>query len=731
MLDHDSSDHVLLRRLGVLCASKGYEDFVSTHISPVLTVSLTSSELANWQLQVGDAASAFKTLRSDMALEEEGADYQLVPTTPARTPVLRMVEEQLPSILPEPFPDDTLIFEDQGGEYASVQISADDTGHPQFRATRMLKKMFMQKEQDEAYQFLLELRELEITPCPSRAFFHAASRTLEALLSPDVDPNTIPCLRQQYAAWLQLVPNNVNVSSLTRLLFHSPEPDLAIVAETATTLTTRGHARRVIVPATRILYRDPSSTFGVQFLKDLEATSLRYCDENPALGLRELCSDMHLRARSIAIRAFARVGRIAEAIELLPEPETDGKLPIFVYDILLQEIGRSETHEYLEVVRAHRLKALSVAQQVPVTHLSGTPSLPDELSSSNLASSLRFLKRSFKRGSPGPHPQALLSFMEAYLATGRTYALTLLFNKAASTSHFHTATFLYAEMMFYFRHYEYDAVLETVVDHFYLGNGIPRPLVLAWERDRKERLAGASPDWTPVSSRFLTGKRLDPITKIWPTSAHTSLLWQAVTLLNKDYASVLLLYKALLRSLREGLSVDETKPKSLRSNPNLALPESSAFVPFIRKMMNKEGLEKGPEILNDMVSLGRTPTVAHFTEIAHQYARAGETSRAFMILGRLEESLRRAKEEGTIEIKRSPGSIFPDIAMYVSLMRGFIAAEDLEAAEEVARRLRENLGWDDAYPPLQAAVQDLEELKLRGPQLKADSEEEARQLYAA
>ncbi|RXW14556.1 hypothetical protein EST38_g11296 [Candolleomyces aberdarensis] len=730
MLDHESEDQMLIIRLGILCASKGYEDFVSTHISPVLSVRLTASDLADWKLQVDHAATAFKTFYGEMALEEESWDYHLVglPAAPAPT-ILHMVEKTLPSILPEPSSKDNLIFEDQDSEYASVQISADDTSNPQFRATRMIKKMFVEKEQNEAYQFLLELRELGITPAPSRAFFFAAHRTLEALLSPDVDPQVASVLRQQYTAWLQLIPDNVNVRSLTRLLFHAPTPDLLAVSETATILTAKGHARRVVVPASRILYRDPASTFGVQFLKDLEATSWRYCDENPTPGVRELHSDLHLRARSTVIKAFARVGRFDEAIELLPGPDSGLKLPISVYDILLHGIRQSQTaatSEYLEVVQAHRLKALAITQDMPVTLPSDTPSLPDEILESDLASSLRLLKRSFKRGSPGPHPQALLSFMEAYLATGRTYALALLFNKAASTSHFHTATFLYAEMMFYFRHYEYDAILETVVDHFYLGNGIPRPLVLAWERDRQKRHAEANPNWAPVSSRFITAKRSEQRTKIWPTSAHTSLLWQAVTLRTKDYPKVQLLYKALLQSLREGLSVDESKPKSLRANPNLALPESSAFVPFLRKMMNKEGFEKGPEIMSDMISLGRTPTVAHFTEIAHQYARAGETDRAMMILGRLEDSLRRAKETGQTEATRGPASVFPDVAMYVSLMRAFIAAKNTEAAEEVARRLDENLGWDEEYPPLQNAVKDLEELKLS----KAEEKERAPR-YAA
>jgi hypothetical protein len=96
-----------------------------------------------------------------------------------------------------------------------------------------------------------------------------------------------------------------------------------------------------------------------------------------------------------------------------------------------------------------------------------------------------------------------------------------------------------------------------------------------------------------------------------------------------------------------------------------------------------------------------------------------------MILGRLEDSMRRAKEAGQTEATRDPSSVFPDIAMYVSLMRAFIAAKNPEAVEEVARRLRENLGWDDEYPPLQTAVKDLEELKLLEAKLEAKEEERA------
>jgi pentatricopeptide repeat protein len=101
-------------------------------------------------------------------------------------------------------------------------------------------------------------------------------------------------------------------------------------------------------------------------------------------------------------------------------------------------------------------------------------------------------------------------------------------------------------------------------------------------------------------------------------------------------------------------------------------------------------------VLADMLKAGLEPGVHQYTELAGEYARIGDRSRAFMVLERMEAMSNKNKAAQQSSQVASSSDTFlppPDAVMYTSLMAGFVIAKDVQGAEEVYRRFRQRYSY--------------------------------------
>ena len=535
---------------------------------------------------------------------------------------------------------------------------------------------------------------------------------------------------EQFTAWFYLIPP-AHTSDIVRtfdetchLIFQAKLTNLSLIINFAMIMASKGYGQMISVQAIPTIMRYSSFEIGLNFLDDFNDANAKYWATHNSEAAPER---LEIGVRGLAVRSLAYSGRIDEALSLLPDPkDVRFRLTSFTYDVLLRRLEKSKIVEHrkqipmVEELRSQESATVFENNSVsPLTILaeeaemasSLNPAPPVELTE-NLVNDLRYLKLAFLDKDVLPHPFTIVNFMNAYLATGRTRALELLFSRAIRTSYRTTSTFIFAEMLFYRRLRQHDLVIETFVDHFYL-TGVPREHVL----NRYHRLSAKRRAYDPATRKDPPAERCYkfdlrkalPRGKLWPFSAHCNLVYHALVALTVPSPALESLYQELLLIAEHGKDAP-TAPAIASVEPLISGsqggPSSGAFTPFFRRLMQAFGPARGAKILNDMVNIGIKPTVYHYTELAGFYASTGEVQRAFLILDNLERRFKNAAQSPTaasddqgdsstseeydsLKTPESSALPAPDLVMYISLMRGFIISKNLQAADDVAARLRQ------------------------------------------
>ena len=652
-----------------------------------------------------------------------------------KTSILEILEQKLPKLLPEHLPGDT-IFEDNEQEYSAVVSTLSQSNSPN-SSIHALTQFIELRDFNQAYLLLKDIQDLNIH-IPLSFAFEAPAQA--ALRNEDLHG---PTQVEQFTAWFGLIPpaHDSDVvqkfNETCRLIFHAKVTNLALILAFTKIMASKGYGQTISVQAIPFIMRYSSIEVGLNFLDDFNDANAKYwATHNPKISAKK--SEMlAINARGLAVRSLVYSNRIDEALSLLPDPEdSQFRLTSYTYDFLLRRLEKSKNVEHqrqiplVERLRDQESTALHENNSVsPLNVLAEEAEMASKLKSAlpvdlteNLASDLRYMKLAFLHDDLIPHPFTIVNFMNAYLSTGRTRALELLHNRAVRTSYRTLFTFIFAEMLFYHRLRQYDLVIETFVDHFYL-TGVPRERVL----NRYNRLSAKRRAFDPNTRGHPPPERcyrFDPHKllqrgKLWPLSSHCNLVYHALVALISPGQEIEVLYQELLLIIEQG--------KDLPISPVIASveplvtgsrgrPSSGAFTPFFRRLMHAHGAARGAKILNEMVKHGIKPTIYHYTELAGFYASRGESQRAFLILDNLEMRFKSAAQSSTTvsddqgssgdqrgsddqgvsddqgdssTSERSLTLPAPDLVMYISLMRGFIISKNLQAADDVAARLKQ------------------------------------------
>ena len=642
-------------------------------------------------------------------------------TLPVKTSIL--IEKNLPKLLPEHSPGDA-IFEVEGQEYLALAstLPPGNSTNSSLHSLDHLVKLVKIRDYDQAYLLLKDIQDLNIT-IPTSMVYEAPAQA--ALRNGDLPSNA---RIELFTAWFSLIPPITDkvkyglFNETCHLIVQAKIPNLALICAFAKIMASKGYGQLISGKVIPFIIRYASFEVGLNFLDEFNDANAEYWATHNSMVAAKQIDRLSDVVRGLAVRVLVLSDRVDDALCLLPDPgDSRFRLASFTYDVLLRRLEKSRNVVHrqhiplVEKLRSHESTAVFENEHVnPFITYAEEAAMASNISSAlpidltdNLVMDLRYLKLTFFVDDLIPHPFTIVNFMNAYLATGRSRALELLYYRAARTSYRILSTFIFAEMLFYHRLRQYFLVVETFVDHFYLI-GVPRENVLlrynrlcAQRRAFNQNTPGHPP---PERCYKVNPDKILPKGKIWPSSSHCNILYHALVALTPPGPAIESLYQEFLLIIEHGKDTPTTE--AIASLEPLAIelkgrPSSGAFTPFFRHLMSVFGATRGTKILSDMVRLDIRPTIYHYTELASFYATNGDSKKALIILDNLEgrfKTFERATQDKTmgsydqgdieeLETPESPHLPAPDLVMYNSLMRGFILSKNVSAATKVADRL--------------------------------------------
>jgi hypothetical protein len=443
----------------------------------------------------------------------------------------------------------------------------------------------------------------------------------------------------------------------------------------------------------------------------------------------------------LAIAALTKAWCIEESLALIPAYHRyNTKHHRTLYNIVLWKLKicyNPKYERYIQQVQELRENTVKLAEQARARWLarrtarlddfpgedillasSLSPSPPQRVGS-NLAKSLRALRKALRHYLPSrpPHPLTIVRFLEVYLASGRTRAIPLLRKLALRRHGDYHRSYVFAEMLFHTRRGKPDLVIQTFVTHFFIV-GIPRDeLLFQLRASDTERNPATDAVWAAA-----------PEMKLFPSPMHVAVAWRALLELTHDERAIESLYAKLLRF------ADPSAPQAPVLHPGVPqlrpppawknAVDASAFTPFVRRMCQALGTERGGQILKDMLRVGIQPGIYQLTELAMEYSRIGDVRRTFIVLDQVENAAKvlestdakegdDADDEEAAQKRRALQDHLPqlDQVFYVAVVRGFIMSKRIAQARQVEQRMYKRYGYvpgvnqhvDELYEDLQAA----------------------------
>ncbi|CAA7269949.1 unnamed protein product [Cyclocybe aegerita] len=702
----------LILQLGSGYAAMGHAQLVKEELVPLVRNNAAIEVASRFEQEIDTSH------RKPVEVFEEPSDDYMPFVSDTPPSVADLIAEQLPAILPEPVQTDD-VFEEEGPEYIYHPPTTTDEAHAAMQSTGVLVTLVETGNYTQAYALLKEIKELEI-PIPTSHIYQEPAQA--ALKNDDLRPAQ---KQDVFSTWFSLVPAAHEVEpgyeyeETRRLVTQAVVTDIPLIIRFALIMARKGYAERVSHHTIPYIIRWTDWEVGQKFLDDFNAANKAYVDELRPRNGGYLKRKTATNSRGTAIRALAYANRLDEAIRLLPDPDNPTfRLTTYTYNVILNRLTRTKKDvrdAYTPLVKALRDDdATAIYRNSPdLRTLAQELDLAAEAKTStqvdfgdDLVAALRYLKKNIATfdKSQLPHPFTLVNFMSMYLATGRTRALKMLLDKAIRHSFIATSNFVFAEMLFYRRIGQPNLVVKTFVDHFFLS-AVPREEVVK----RIARIDSQINNYDPTSGESSPLKRFYPFNesftlprgKIWPSRIHCNLIWDALSELTTIDRELEVLYYKLVQYVADGRVLSETEPIS--AIDELPTPAgwttsagSAAFTPFIYRLMCLRGPQFGVRMLREMLHLGIKPTVYHYTELAGYFARKNDSRKAFAILDGMAAQQKNPFGRETYEVEQRGISPpireyhlpLPTVVTYVSLIRGFLIAKNLEAAEAAFRRLR-------------------------------------------
>jgi pentatricopeptide repeat protein len=583
-------------------------------------------------------------------------------------------------------PVDHSIFEEESSEYtSSIGRSTQLPDGRIVTPVQILHRMVEEGRNTAAEALRADLVSLGVAIPPSHIYEWPAQGALYHAFQGD--------RLSTFTNWFSLIPDvrirKRNFRKMQRFLFSAPVPQLDIIMRFGLIAASKGHIQCIMYPVIATVVRHVRPSVSTQYLADFEKECVAWGSD--VVGREH--GQIKRKLYNLAVRVHVKEGRLKDAMTLLVTAlNRRVNISESSYRMFMRKLRSAQDEEGLAFLR-----------QLAPPHVLDNFDTPSSLDIHNdlalattLASRLRYLRQIIKpRSNIGiPHKQ-LLAFIRDYTeATGRETAIALLRKRAFKDPNV-TSQWLLAELLYYNSRREYRFVLHTFARYFEMV-GVPRDRVLL----HVERLVDRSRrGFKPLGPRYQGLRGLSR--KLWPTVYHTALVWTAVVRLST--ANELNgLCEQLLRQARwyqaqvstplarspdlDTLAAKEGPEAGLAMTSSHAV-DSAHLTPFLWAFTKRRKLDRAAQLAKDMMTLGISPTVHHWTMLAAYCARHGNAKQALQMLDDMEadEDAAPVKYEGDGNGDfRFPA---PTIATYTHVMKSFVDARRLDEALDVKARI--------------------------------------------
>ncbi|KAF9480575.1 hypothetical protein BDN70DRAFT_931595 [Pholiota conissans] len=733
----------MLLELGLALASKGYTDFVRDEIGPDVEDYGSGQVFSRFQAVIATLEKTRQKPTGSLVFEDASEDYSNVLSRfPLPPPSIMELIDQLSPLLPDQSADDKSIFEEENDEYSLYTPShtAEYSSNP---SAEKLLELLKAESFERALELLNEMQIIN-TPIPPSPLYEIAS--LNVLRNATLSPAD---KLDQFTKWFSLVLPRHAVTpapdfvELRYLVLQSPNSHLELMKRCAMILASKGYGHNRLKYFLKPIFIHLPAAEVMNFIHELERRDRDYWLEQIPVSALLRTRRTSANIRGAALASLTYLGHIDEAIALITEKDTP-IFPLHVYDILLRKLETTPKREYrnyihfVDYLRSQRIE-IEVAQGKRVPLPRHFPSLSDVLPApadpTHLPSVLRYLRKAILlQDTHRILPALLTNFMEDYLKTGRSLALHLLLTKALRKSHRAVKLLVFAEMRLYRQFQQFDLVIKTFGQHFYIA-GVPRDKVVGWYNNVQGHAENNGEGLSRVSGFHL--HTLLAGGKLWPDLEQCNLVWEALIIIaNRDKPALRRLYEQFIAYAshlsdpsRHLVDVDP-----LPVTTRFGLPVSGeTFHAFMHHLLPFFGPEFGEKVIEDMWRLGLWPGKFHYGTLARHYADRGNLLQVFTIIDDLEsgavlqnrpqkpvsqqEKHGAAVDESSSVDASSPTKVplfmQPDPPFYINIMQGLIYSTNLDAAEEVHRRLQQRFSCPPgSYAPLDRALKKLDDLKV-------------------
>ena len=592
-----------------------------------------------------------------------------------------------------------------------------------------------------AHRLLTELTEFSGDLPTSPIFLQAANYALGQPLNDSneaLDFELVDKLNH-FVAWLQHIPAahespELELGPTLKLLLKTPILQLDLLRQFAMICADKGHHRSVFhaVSVVLVQYSDPADS--VRFLSDYEDRIMRYYQERTgtpdftpqqAEEIQKAAAIARSQIRSRGIRDLAKAGHLQAAVEFIPSADTNIRISIYTFDLLLHFLNNSSDKALVELgSKVRDIRALIAADPLETSSRRSfyaamfSEDISYEPLNDSLPKAMLQLRAALRSPNP-PHPFLVSQFLIKYIEERGTDRGIKLLRRVAYRNGYRSASrFASGEILYRYHEGSHFDVLKGFVDRFFIV-GLPRDAVLS-ALGRSDAYSNAKNDLdtvTPTLSQDNSRWAGLMQSKMFPTPDLCAIVWHSLVALSPVGQETEALYSRLIAFTRG--AIDDQLPAMLPEYSSVSplMPPPAwintvspyAFTPFIRKLMRGGGLARGPQVLADMVAVGMKPDLYHFTELAIFFASSGEASRAMYILDGMEKAWDNTKWEELQSTTRDHSANIPaDIAPISPLQPRLIAKRTarISDSEDIARPppLSENdpqvakHSEDDPYP---------------------------------
>ena len=583
---------------------------------------------------------------------------------------------------------DHSIFEDLSDEY-SLQGNAASTSISSSTPVETLLQAVKDKQWEHADALRRELTETGASIPHHRCFEDAALSALSTH-SPEL-----------FAAWLELIPDfhahgkPRQFRSLRARLFADAPANLESIMSFALITTDKRLGRYVCTQAAANVVRYAPPQVAQEFLFELRRRMLVKAVGKRSQGRARRIKELF----SVAVRTQASAGRLDHAVALLQVARNEGiSISGFTYTMLLQRLSLAGDGTRFQAVQAltpaHVLAELSVASaQTPTEN---SPSI--SISPASPAARLRALGNSIKCSSYRrrvPTSSTSLSTLDLsqFIHDYTTHrppstsprslqlnAIELLRRRASRAGTHATSTFALAEMLAHHRRHEHREVLSGFMRSFHVV-GVPTD----------------TPLYADVPAESCTKASSGTRGKLWPGRKHTALAWSAMVSLKVAQGSTPEHGQKLVDALYAELLAQAHAPRTASH-----VVDSAHFTAFLAAFARARGPPGAAQIMRDMHTLALAPPAAHWAVVLRALAERGAAVQVWGLLDAMEGP-------------QDAGG-FPEagIATHTAVLKGFVRAERVAEAREVARRIGARYGYvRGARARTEEALRGLEALERR------------------